>query len=114
MSGEERDRLDEHQLWDRSGLLFARAKRRLPRRVARDLLGQAAIQVAVSRGWPRQPLWVDSMEDRAEAWDADFSRNLAGTPGWKPPRDAPGQLPLEAELWEAADGSQILLFNDHD
>ena len=114
MSTDERNRLDEFQLWDRSGTLFTRAKRRLPRRSAKDLLQRPTVQVAVSRGWPPRPTWIDTMEERVAAWEADFSRNLEGSPGWKPPRGARGQLPLQAELWESADGAQVLLFNDHD
>jgi hypothetical protein len=109
-----RDRLEELQLWDRDGLLYTRAKRNLPKRVARELLRDQAVQVAVSRGWPPDLVWLDSLEVREESWSVDLSGNLKGTPGWKPPREAPGQLPLEAELWEAQDGSRVLLFQDHD
>ena len=111
---EPRDHLDEHRLWDREGVLYTRAKRRLSKSRARDLLLDSSVQVAVSRGWPPVPVWLDSERDRLNAWESDLSRNLLGTPNWKPPRDAPGQLPLEAELWEAETGARVLVFQDHD
>jgi hypothetical protein len=92
-------------------VVYERSVDELTRTQAADLVRDQQVQVAISLG--AGPLrWLDSSE-RGAVWRQDIAPNFCDEPGWKPPANAPGQLPFHAELWRSGE-QQVLLVTDRD
>ena len=99
------------RLWDRSGQVFERSEDELTRSEAEVLLNAPDVQVAIS--WCNTSLRWLSSDERRQVWLQELVPNFHDTPDWKPPPDAPGQLPFHAELWRSG-GASVLLITDRD
>ncbi|HEX7169036.1 MAG TPA: hypothetical protein VF230_18805 [Acidimicrobiales bacterium] len=99
------------RLCDPQGREYTREADDLDRDGARVLLGQRNVQVAISSGG--RPLRWLAPGEREPMWRAEIAPNFHDEPGWRAPRDAPGQLPFHAELWRSGDES-VLLLTDRD
>ncbi len=99
------------RLWDPAGVLYQRTVDELPRSQALALLRDSKVQVAVSHA--SGPLrWIEH-ERRETIWSQELAPNFHDEPNWRPPRDAPGQLPFHAELRTSGE-RRVLLVTDRD
>jgi hypothetical protein len=99
------------RLWDRSGQVFECSEVELTRNEAEALLNASDVQVAIS--WCNTALRWLGPHERRRVWLNELAPNFHDTPGWKPPADAPGQLPFHAEIWRSG-GKSVLLITDRD
>ncbi|HEV7760109.1 MAG TPA: hypothetical protein VGO78_14005 [Acidimicrobiales bacterium] len=108
----ERGRLSwDGRLWDRAGRSHVRVVDELDRATVVDLLAAIDVEVAVSAC--SGPLrWVEPQE-RMAVWKTELAPDFHDQPGWRPPAEAPGQLPFHAELWQS-DDHRVVLFTDRD
>ncbi len=99
------------RLWDPAGVLYERSVDELARTEALALLRDRNVQVAVAHA--SRPLrWIEH-EGREAVWNQELAPNFHDQPNWRPPRDAPGQLPFHAELWTSGE-RRVLLLTDRD
>jgi hypothetical protein len=99
------------RLWDRAGRVHHRVIEELDRAVVLDLLRADDVEVVVSSG-AGLLRWLDRGE-RMNIWSTELSPQFHDQPDWRPPANAPGQLPYHAELWRN-DQARVLLFTDRD
>jgi hypothetical protein len=99
------------RLWDRAGRVHLRAAEELDQATVLDLLRADDVEVAVSTG-AGQLRWLDQGE-RMSVWSIELAPQFHDRPNWRPPADAPGQLPYHTELWRN-DQARVLLFTDRD
>lgn len=99
------------RLWDPSGVLYEREVEELTRSEALALVRDPDIQVAVSHA--SRPLRWLGPDQPQRVWREELAPNFQDEPNWKPPTDAPGQLPFHAELWKSG-ARRVVLLTDRD
>lgn len=52
--------------------------------------------------------WVGPSEAR-RVW-LDIEADLSDVQGWRPPSEAPGMMPYQAELWRSAEGRYVIVY----
>ena len=106
-----RNRFLGDRFFDDHGAEWVLEDRDLSRTRIADLLGTAGVRVAVhtSRSSLR---WIDPAA-RLTIWKAEIEPNFHDRKDYRPPPNAPGQLPFHGTLWKR-DGQVLLIFDDFD
>jgi hypothetical protein len=104
-----RNRFEDRRIFDDEGVEWELARGDLSRKEVLSLLDQPSVPVGIHRNFGDALRWVPAA-DKQRVWTGEIEPDFFDQPNWRPPRDAPGQLPYHAVLYRRP-GLELLMFD---
>lgn len=107
--GPPRNRIMDGQLFDDAGEEWMAVRNDMTRAEVLHLLTDSSVALGIHRNYGDPLRWIPANR-RTQVWREEIEPEFFDNPNWRPPVDAPGQLPYRALLYRAGD-RQLLLFD---